>query len=442
MKLHLVPVTGKLVLNQKRLNSTDGNTRAVRGALGAVALFVTMLLLSAAAQAADVNISNPQYPFTPAADIGWNPGMTHARAIHWAYDGRATNYGWYRYWDSCPDDGDCSAVSVLDDQYQADFDIAGSITPCRPNSNEPTTVDGWSGLTCPLYSCWFGPFGNNNPKSFGAAVNNYSWNRWNSPNIWIGIEENYDRSATLRADPPFNYRRLDNALLSLTLNAYLDRNYVENGRAPRGQGRITIGFKFIPANAVLLPDGTWDRVVVVEMNMSNMRVNMDDQRLTDDYPVAPGAPRIPVSNPWRDDIWAEYIFDRPLSQDPHPRKEGRHTYVIGARNWGFNLVEGQPQTVFLDPWWVATTLVWPPSECPEPLNDNGTQGTSSFDPGGYGVVPCGEQASKYALPYEALFDANGQPAAQFLGFYVGEEMAGSAVHGDTNISSWTIKERW
>jgi hypothetical protein len=399
-----------------------------------LALSAAMLLSTTSAEAAstkkDINISNPdpRYPVTIAGNIGWNPGMTHAAAIHWApVNGVNGDNGWYRYWDSCPDDGDCSSFSVTDDQYQADFDIGGSITPCHPNSGDGVTVPGWESLPCPLYSNWYGWFGTNRAKSYAAGINNYSWNRWNSPNIWIGLEENNDRSASLRG------RRLDNAMLSFTLLAYLDRTYVEAGRAPRGQGRITIGFKFIGANQL---------IYVVEMNMSNMRVNLDDHRLTADYPSAPGAPMIPVSNPWRDDIWAEYIFDPAVTQDPNPRGPGRHTYVIGARNWGFNLVEDQTQTIFFDPWWVATTLVWPPSQCPQPLNNDGTQGTSSIDPGGYGVVPCGDQAAKYALPWEALFDGNGQPAAVFLGFYVGVEMAGSAVLGDASIWNWTLHRRW
>ena len=76
-----------------------------------------------------------------------------------------------------------------------------------------------------------------------------------------------------------------------------------------------------------------------------------------------------------------------------------------------------------------------------PLNDDGSEGTSNFDPGGYGVVPCAAQAG-YALPRAALFDENDQPAAIFGGFYSGVEMAGSAVHGTSTISQWTIQSRW
>lgn len=393
-----------------------------------LALSATTLLCTVPAEAADINVSNPQYPFTPVGNIGWDPGMTHARAAHWAYDGapeHSGNYGWYQYWSSCPDDsGGCSGIGVLDDQYHADFDIAGSLTPCHPNTGDAVTLPGadnaqYNSLPCPLYASWYGWFGTTTPKSYSGGINNYSWNRWNSPNIWAGLKEDKYRSASL------NNLRLDRPLLSVTLTSYLSRTYVQDGKAPRGQGRINIGFTFIGANG---------QTYVIEMNFSNMRVNLNDHRQTAEFPGPAGAPMIPVSNPWRDDIWAEYIYGDGYTVP--------HTYVIGARNWGYNLVEGQTTKIFFDPWWVATTLLYPPGDCPKMLNNDGTQSTSYVDPGGYGVIPCGAQAAQFKLPREALFDANDQPAAYFIGFYSGVEMAGSAVYGNAGISGWTIQKRW
>ena len=400
--------------------------------VGALALYVL------ASEAADLNIYNPSYPVTPAGNIGWDPGMTHARAIHWAYDGRPNppeNQGWYQYWGSCPDDPTCANSFVTSDHYHADFDMFSWQTPCHPNTGDAVNIpanqpgmDHYNGLPCPLYLNWWGYFGNSSPKSFSVGINNYSWNYSNSLNMWVGLKEDKYRSSTLAVDPPFDYRRLDNALLSLTLDALLSRDYVQNGITARGQGRIHIGFTFEGGNGI---------TYVVEMNLSNMRKNLNDHRHTVDEPW--GATQVPVSNPWRDDIWGEYIIP---ATGVHPRMAGTHTYVVGARNWGFNLVEGQSTTILFDPWWVATTLVWPPDDCPTMVDANGNPTGSYNDPSGYGIVPCGGNKGTYAMPVEALFDSNWNCTAKFIGFYVGIEMAGSAVYGDANIANWTIKERW
>jgi hypothetical protein len=413
------------------LVNSNANKKSPRPVFFLLALSATILLWMASAEAADINISNPdpRYPATPAETVGWDPGMTHARAIHWAYDGapeHSGNYGWYQYWGSCPDDsGGCSQFSVTDPpspQWQAQFDVFGQITPCRPNTGEPLIFPDsqYNSLPCPLYANWYGAFGTSGAKSYSAGVNNYSWNKWNSPNIFNGIAENMWRSSSL------NGRRLDNAFLSFTLTAYLSRTLVQNGVSPRGQGRITIGFTFFGADD---PEGT--HPYIVEMTLSNMRVNLNDHRITSDY--SSGAVEIPVSNPWRDDIWAEAIT--PDENTPP------HTWVIGARNWGFNLIEGQPQTIFFDPWWVATTLLYPPADCPKMLDRFGSPTASYDDFAGYGFVPCGNRAS-LTLPRSALFDANDQPAARLESFYVGVEMAGTAVNGSASIYNWKIQTRW
>ena len=406
-------------------------------------VFSAIALWTAPVTAADLNISNPSYPFTPAGNVGWDPGMFHARIGHWAYDGRPNppqNEGWYLYFSSCPDDGGVCPNDVRGPQYQSDFDIEGSITPCHPNTGDATQTlsPEWNGLPCPLYANWYGWWGTPTAREYATGINNYNWHTWNSPNIYAGLEENVDRTLPASDPASLKNRRLDNALLSVTLTAYLSRDYVQDGVAARGQGRINMSFKFIPANAIYDQYGNPDRVVVVEMNLSNMRVNLNDGRTVSDPYPHPAAP-IPVSNPWRDDIWAEYI---PPYPGANPNMPGTHTYVIGARNWGFNLDEGVTTNVFFDPWWVATTLVWPPSQCPTMLNPDGTDTGSYTDPGGYGFVPCGGNKDTYALPYAALFGEGGQPAAIFLGFYSGVEMAGSAVYGDASFAHWTIQRRW
>jgi hypothetical protein len=403
-----------LVLGTTPVASASGR-KLLRRVILSLALSATILVGTAPAEAADVNVSNPSYPVTPAGNIGWDPGMTHARAIHWGSDNT-------QFWGSCPDDSaGCSSITVNQDQYYADFGIWSSLNPCHPNSGDAVTGvgSGWDWLPCPLYANWGGWFGTTGAKSYSTGINNYPWNRWNSPNIWAGLLEDKYRSASL------NNRGLDNALLSLTVLSYLDRTYVQDGKAPRGQGRIIVGFTFIGANGLYY---------IVEMNFSNMRVNLNDHRSTADVPS--GAPAIPLSNPWRDDLWAEY-----LNGDGSPAQP--ITYVIGARNWGYNLVEGQVQSIFFDPWWVAVNLLYPPPACPEMLNEDGTPKTTLpyDDPAGYGFVPCGYR-SAYKLPHEALFDAFNQPTATIIGFYSGVEMGGSAVYGSTDIWNWTIQRRW
>lgn len=351
----------------------------------------------------DVNVSNSDYPVTPVGNIGWDPGMTHARAIHWS------DAPFYQYWVSCPDDAQgCSTVSTADPQYAAAFDIDGSQEPGHPNSNELVYYPGIGVLPCPLYADWYGFAG---ARDYSTGINNYSWNIPNSPNIWTGLSQGlaFWNPATQQIDPN---PRLDQVLLAVNLLAYLSRTYIQDGIAPRGQGRILTGFVFHGANG---------RDYVIEMNLSNMRVNLNDGR--NDW--APEG----VSNPWRDDIWAEYIYGN-----------GYSAYVLGARNpsWGYNFVEGQQQTVFFDPWWVVTSLVWRvPSTCPQALDTYGNPTGSDVDPGGYGIILCGADASRYGLPLDALYvngDPNGEIGATFDHAYIGVEMGGSAVYGNADIS--------
>ncbi len=387
--------------------------------------------------------------------MGWDPGLTHARAIHWVWvpdspPAAETDGHYEQFWGSCPDDsGGCSGSLVDTPQYQADWDIGGQAAcqPNNPNAYAELPNTEYYHLPCPLYANWYGNWYGGGGREYSVAVNNYGWNRWNSPNIYIGIKEDKYRTPPETSSASLIGRRLDNAFLSLALTAYLSRNYVQNGISPRGQGRILIGFTFRGANGLNY---------VVEMNFSNMRKNLTDGRPVIDQAHATD---IPVSNPWRDDLWAEYIYGDGDTKELGPLysnqcttegcvDRGNHhseyagTYVVGGRQWGFNLVEGQTQTIFFDPWWVAINLAFPPSGCPQMLDNDGTPLTTNLDPGGYGVVPCGGQAETYKLPLTALFDENGHPAATIIGFYAGVEMAGTAVDGAASISGWTIQSRW
>lgn len=362
--------------------------------------FLALIVAASSTLAADLNISGG--PPSWSGTIGWDPGETYARAIHWT----ARNNQNYAFYGDCPDDGGvCQGTGDgTVPNYQLDFDMYGQQEVCHPNSNDPVVLPNteYGDGTCPcsFYETWFGGPGY---RFFAAAVNDYSWNRWNSPNMWIGLEENVWRSPTLRdnLNDPFSGRRLDTVLLSFTLNAYLDRNYVQNGVTARGQGRIHIGFTFTGAD---------QNTYVIEMNLSNMQVNMDDGRPSIGWAQSPA---IPVESAWFDNMWGQRVSGLTPT-----------TITVGSRNWGFDFHENQDQSIFFDPWFVAVNLAFPP-------------------PG----------QAQNALPMCAIFECQqGNPVRDANGYYVpgdthiqsfysGIEMAGSAVHGNTMISNWTIHTR-
>lgn len=347
---------------------------------------------ASAQQQWNLSIADRQYPPTPGDAIGWNPGETIGRAYHNATDGSF-------YFGLCPDDpngicGDGAPSPSAEPHYQADFDIGGGAnqTPCVPNSSG-----------CPIFATWFGAPGS---RMYSCAINNYPPNSsYSYTTIWTGFEENIWTSSSPSSSPSSSLagRNLQSILLTLTLNAKLDRDLVQNGQSASGQGKINLGFAFTGA------DG---KTYIIEMNLSNMRENLNQN----------------ISNAWRDDIWAESV------------SSSRTYYTIGARNWGFNLVEDKDQTILFDPWWVATTLLYPPSNCPF-LLDNYGQYTGYNDIYNGGVEPCGGYAKYNRLPWSALFDSNNQPAATLISLYVGVETAGDAVHGTVNVKDWTIRLR-